>query len=59
MNMQKYYRLIADLRKTADMARARSTDAFIAELCSLKMKEAANESEKLLRRLKDLEDDRK
>lgn len=57
MKYEKYSRLIMDLRKTADMARARSTDPFVADLCSMKMKEAAREFEHLLKYVKKLEEE--
>ena len=60
MNTKKYYRLITDMREAARLAIHTNEDrALVCELCGLKMMEAANEFEKLLRQLADMEDDRK
>lgn len=60
MNMKKYYRLITDMREAARLAIHTDEDReLVAELCGLKLMQAANEFERLLRELADLEDDRK
>ena len=58
--MQKYYRLITDMREAARLALHTEEDrALVCELCGLKLMQCANEFERLLRLLADLEDDRK
>lgn len=60
MNTKKYYRLITDMREAARLAIHTDEDRkLVAELCGLKLMQAANEFEKLLRQLADMEDDRK
>ena len=50
--MDKYLRLIRDMRETARKA-GEEDNTFICKLCGLKLKEAADEFEKLIRRLED------
>lgn len=58
MNTQKYYKLITDMREAARLAIHTDEDrALVAELCGLKLMQCANEFEKLLRYLSDMEDD--
>jgi len=60
MTTKKYYQLITDMREAARLALHTEEDrALVAELCGLKLMQCANEFEKLLRKLADLEDDGK
>lgn len=61
MNREKYYRLITDMREAARLAIHTDEDrALVAELCGLKLMQAANEFERLLRQILDqMEDDGK
>lgn len=60
METKKYYRLITDMREAARLALHTGEDrALVCELCGLKLMQCANEFEKLLRKLADMEDDRK
>lgn len=55
--MKKYWRLITDMREAARLALFTEEDrALIAELCGLKLMQAANEFERLLRDIVDRED---
>ena len=57
---QKYWRLIMDMRETARLALHTDEDrAFVADLCGLKLIEAADAFERLLRKLADMGDDGK
>lgn len=56
--MKKYWRLITDMREAARLALFTKSDrALVAELCGLKLVQAANEFERLLRDLADRKDD--
>lgn len=60
METKKYYRLITDMREAARLALHTGEDrALVCELCGLKLTQCANEFEKLLRKLADMEDDLK
>lgn len=61
MGLQKYQRLVNDLRETGRQAAdlADEKDLFQVMLYSLKMLEAADDLEELLRYLERQEDDRK
>lgn len=60
METRSYYRLITDMREAARLALHTGEDrALVCELCGLKLTQCANEFEKLLQKLVDLEDDGK
>lgn len=60
MDRKKYYKLITDMREAARLALHTAEDrALVCELCGLKLTQCANEFEKLLRKLADMEDDLK
>ena len=55
--MRKYWRLVTEMREAARLALHTEEDrALVAELCGLKLVQAANEFEKLLRKLAEQEE---
>lgn len=58
--LQNYRRLVTDMRETAKLTQRTGEDkAFVCELCGLKLTQAADEFERLLKKLAELDDDRK